>query len=1130
MNSWESLAPSPIYSGNNGGAAQLNGKIYTSYTTASGQIGVYDIASNLWNTLSAPIQGTGLIESDGASYVYVVSGGALQRFHPATQVWTTLASAPIFFSPWGGLRHAQGKLYGHVGNGSDAFASYDIPTDTWTVLPPIPAGAVMGAAFDPMVNEYVCYGTYGGSNLYRYSVSLGTWSVSSIPFFSVFDGGLAFLSAPIPAIYLVEGEFGTGFARAIDEVAFISTSDSSGTIPPFGHQDVDVRFESGDLFDGTYHAQIGIASNDPVTPVLEVPATLRVIGSPNIVLEGQAVAESSIVNYSTDGARTLHDLPGAPVLATSATIRFEVDGDFGDFSEVATLSIEGSELATVGRNGFDCTATQRTVVVSPAQLQAWSADGHVQAEIQNTIDVNPFCGINRHTLVLTYQLPPTAIDYGELFIGATKTIAVTIRNRGSLALVVGPITSSRPEFSTPQASFTVPPRSSRPLEIAYHPTSAGATTATLTIPSNDPDEPSRVITLSGTGLVPPVASLDVSSIVENLYPGGTSSRTIEVRNTGGSDLEWSIALETAALSQVESVSPRFDRDRSSTATKPVAAVRSATPVIPDAASLFASPVSAERAPAAGAPRGATSLETPSSGTSPGILADAALESVLAALDSSYIAVTGQIPFRFDFLDGVTGSYIEDGGNDMYDNGNFLTTNLGGALPYSDGTILSNSILGPTGRYFTRKYPGLFVLAADLDGVTEFTIDGNLGADGGGAVDGAVLTASLQGSQYRAFSKRVYDSGDPSVNHLIVVADGPGLAHDFTTNTDSDFHRARGLASTRRIYYLLYSREFGGHISDPQTIAILNAFLGAIRVSPPWLSAAPQTGTTIAGGTTNVTLGFDATDLEAGDYFGNLLVSSNDPIHSEITLPVQLHVVGRPVLALNASELDLGNVFIGYSGARQVEAINLGSEPLVVSGMSSDRPDFSASPSAFTLAPHESTIVTVTFSPHSAGQQNASLTIASNDPESPETLSLIGNGVPPPHLSLDQTAIEKTAPPGGSRTATLHICNTGGSPLSFDGRLIEVDTAPEAPALGASSNGPASAMSPLSVRQQGAIDPLYVPGTRARDRSRRASTRPAGRMPLATAGSTAMPRAARCISGSIFAASEPRSASGAAPMI
>ena len=596
-------------------------------------------------------------------------------FPSATQVWTTLASAPIFFSPWGGLRHAQGKLYGHVGNGSDAFASYDIPTDTWTVLPPIPAGAVMGAAFDPMVNEYVCYGTYGGSNLYRYSVSLGTWSVSSIPFFSVFDGGLAFLSAPIPAIYLVEGEFGTGFARAIDEVAFISTSDSSGTIPPFGHQDVDVRFESGDLFDGTYHAQIGIASNDPVTPVLEVPATLRVIGSPNIVLEGQAVAESSIVNYSTDGARTLHDLPGAPVLATSATIRFEVDGDFGDFSEVATLSIEGSELATVGRNGFDCTATQRTVVVSPAQLQAWSADGHVQAEIQNTIDVNPFCGINRHTLVLTYQLPPTAIDYGELFIGATKTIAVTIRNRGSLALVVGPITSSRPEFSTPQASFTVPPRSSRPLEIAYHPTSAGATTATLTIPSNDPDEPSRVITLSGTGLVPPVASLDVSSIVENLYPGGTSSRTIEVRNTGGSDLEWSIALETAALSQVESVSPRFDRDRSSTATKPVAAVRSATPVIPDAASLFASPVSAERAPAAGAPRGATSLETPSSGTSPGILADAALESVLAALDSSYIAVTGQIPFRFDFLDGVTGSYIEDGGNDMYDNGNFLTTNL-----------------------------------------------------------------------------------------------------------------------------------------------------------------------------------------------------------------------------------------------------------------------------------------------------------------------------------------------------------------------------------------------------------------------------------------------------------------------
>src|ERR1700761_587874 len=42
-NAWTELAEAPLDSGNNGGAAYLNGKIYTVYTDASGAIGGYDI-------------------------------------------------------------------------------------------------------------------------------------------------------------------------------------------------------------------------------------------------------------------------------------------------------------------------------------------------------------------------------------------------------------------------------------------------------------------------------------------------------------------------------------------------------------------------------------------------------------------------------------------------------------------------------------------------------------------------------------------------------------------------------------------------------------------------------------------------------------------------------------------------------------------------------------------------------------------------------------------------------------------------------------------------------------------------------------------------------------------------------
>src|SRR5690606_4350154 len=109
-----------------------------------------------------------------------------------------------------------------------------------------------------------------------------------------------------------------------------------------------------------------------------------------------------------------------------------------------------------------------------------------------------------------------------------------------------------------------------------------------------------------------------------------------------------------------------------------------------------------------------------------------LNILLDSLNAGYEAINALIPNRYDFYDGHTGYYISDGGNDMYDGGNFLTSNLGAYINYTEGSLSTSPYLGG-GNYFTAKYPGLFVFAADLDGVTDFTIDGNLGADGSGSV-------------------------------------------------------------------------------------------------------------------------------------------------------------------------------------------------------------------------------------------------------------------------------------------------------------------------------------------------------------------------------------------------------------
>ena len=86
---------------------------------------------------------------------------------------------------------------------------------------------------------------------------------------------------------------------------------------------------------------------------------------------------------------------------------------------------------------------------------------------------------------------------------------------------------------------------------------------------------------------------------------------------------------------------------------------------------------------------------------------------------------------------------------MYDGGNLLSTSLSAtALAYSNNSIASApASLGTGGRYFTRKLDGLFVFAADIAGLSYFDITGDLGADGSGSTDTAILTQTRNGNTY-----------------------------------------------------------------------------------------------------------------------------------------------------------------------------------------------------------------------------------------------------------------------------------------------------------------------------------------------------------------------------------------------
>ncbi|MEQ1833614.1 MAG: choice-of-anchor D domain-containing protein, partial [Candidatus Eisenbacteria bacterium] len=608
------------------------------------------------------------------------------------------------------------------------------------------------------------------------------------------------------------------------------------------------------------------------------------------------------------------------------------------------------------------------------------------------------------------QATPDPLLYPTLFVGQSELDTLTIRNVGTDVLTVTSIGSDGPDFSAPGFAFSLAPGAARVLPVTYAPLTAGAHEAMLHIASNDTDQPITDIRLIGSALVAPAIGLAPDSLTANLFAGDSSSAVVTLQNSGGSALVWSGGASSASTTSASPVlaSVPVSDDKS---------VRQAPGRQPDPAALWSDPTaSSPSLRAAGMP----------APTAPAT----ALAGILANLNARAGAITALIPGRFNFFEGETGASISDGGNDMYDGGNFLATGLGG-LFYTNGVVSGSAAFGPSGRYFTSKYPGLFVLGADLDGTSQFTISGNLGADGSGSVDGAVFQATRGGVLYRAFVKRVFNAFDPSVNHMVIVADAPSAAHTFAVNTDDDFHQVSGLAGSRRLYYLLYAGDFGGYIDNTAAVAIFEEFLDVADPAPAWLTTTPVSGVVPPGGQQDIQVKFLSAGLPPGDYRGGLNITSNDPFRPVATVPAHLHVIGTPRVAAEPAALAFGELLVGAAKTDTLRVFNPGTDVLHVTSVSNASGRFTVPGAAFDLAPGASRFLLVTYAPLVPEVVVDELDIASNDASAPHFLvPLTASAVPAPLAAVAPDSLVFAVVAGGTTSAPLTITNAGDGPLHY----------------------------------------------------------------------------------------------------
>jgi len=171
----------------------------------------------------------------------------------------------------------------------------------------------------------------------------------------------------------------------------------------------------------------------------------------------------------------------------------------------------------------------------------------------------------------------------------------------------------------------------------------------------------------------------------------------------------------------------------------------------------------------------------------------------------------------------------------------------------------------------------------------------------------------------------------------------------------------------------------------------------------------------------------------GPVAGSITVTNNEGVNAVAA------VTGAGVqagLSVTPSSASFGSVVTGSTNSKTIQLKNSGTASLTVSQVAATGSGFSVSgiSGPFTLAPGASSNFNVQYAPTAAGAANGSVSIVSNAPNSPATVSLSGTGtaatytlsVSPGSLSFGSVTDGSTASQGFS------VTNTGNSNVAISG--------------------------------------------------------------------------------------------------
>jgi len=330
----------------------------------------------------------------------------------------------------------------------------------------------------------------------------------------------------------------------------LNPADLAGGVQTVTMQNVTIAGNAGTVFaEGQVNATVElVVDNSFIAENAEAaggdPAESPAPGT-SLIVEGDAVITNSVVEDAF--------VTECPTLASCVNVVEVLSSASGGSGDEALLSNDGffaPQDGSPGREAGDnalLPADATDIDGDGDTAEALPLDGSFQARIEDGIvDAGWVEGASFLPVAPDIAATPAAVDFGDVPAGVTATETVTLENVGTEDLTITSIALSGPDAASFQiltggTAGTLAPGATQAVEIEFAPATSASFSASLTVESDDPDESSFTVPLSGGGATSALTvggdavggQLDFGDVAV----GATSTLTLDLSNTGTAPLE-----------------------------------------------------------------------------------------------------------------------------------------------------------------------------------------------------------------------------------------------------------------------------------------------------------------------------------------------------------------------------------------------------------------------------------------------------------------------------------------------------------------------------------------------------------------------------------------------------------------